>query len=51
MTTYLENLTTEELCVKLEDDELVTLNIIKEAVRRLRMFSYILENNIIEIKP
>ena len=32
----LENLTTEELCVMLEDDELITINMIKEAVRRLR---------------
>lgn len=39
MTTCLEHLTTEELCVKLEDDELITLNMIKEAVRRLRRFS------------
>jgi hypothetical protein len=45
MSTYLENLTTEELCVKLEDDELITLNMIKEAVRRLRGFSYVLEND------
>lgn len=39
MSTYLEDLTTEELCVKLEDDELITINMIKEAVRRLRDFS------------
>ena len=45
MTTYLENLTTEELCVKLEDDELITINMIKEAVRRLRMFAHVLEND------
>ena len=39
MTTYLESLTTEELCVMLEDDELITINMIKEAVRRLRDFA------------
>ena len=39
MSTYLESLTTEELCVMLEDDELVTINMIKEAVRRLRDFA------------
>ena len=39
MTTYLESLTTEELCVMLDDDELITLNMIKEAVRRLRVLS------------
>jgi hypothetical protein len=39
VTTYLESLTTEELCMMLEDDELITLNMIKEAVRRLRMFA------------
>jgi hypothetical protein len=45
MSTYLENLTTEELCVKLEDDELITINMLKEAVRRLRGFAYLLEND------
>jgi hypothetical protein len=39
VTTYLESLTTEELCVMLEDDELITINMIKEAVRRLRDFA------------
>ena len=39
MSTYLENLTDEELCKKLEDDEFITLNIINEAVRRLRLYS------------
>lgn len=46
MTTYLESLTTEELCTMLEDDELITLNMIKEAVMRLRMFEAYLENQL-----
>lgn len=45
MNEYLESLTTEELCKLLEDDELLTINMLKEAVRRLRIFSYVLDND------
>lgn len=39
MNTYLEDMTTEELCKKLEDDELLTMAMVKEAVRRLREYA------------
>lgn len=41
---YLSSLSDEELCTKVEDDELLTPNMLKEAVKRLRNYSSVVHN-------
>lgn len=42
MSTYLKSLTDEQLYTLLVDDELLTLGVVKEAGRRLRLYSHLL---------
>lgn len=48
MSTYLESLTDEELCKILIEDGLLNQGIVKEAAKRLRLYSHILSHKPID---
>ena len=48
MSIYLTSMTDEEFCKRLLDDELVTINTIKEAARRIRLYGHLLSYKPIE---